>query len=97
MNSEVEQQPVVEQTGSAYIAKAMPRDPDEPVLTSCIGATEQAAKDGLMEEARDVIPVVIRNLDWPTDASTIEYSGYKFTVTDRAFYTECPSKRDSHV
>jgi len=69
---------------TVYIAKAMREDPDEPVYTTKIGETREAAKQALLIVMTGKIPVTIHNLDW--DKDTARKDGWKFFVKQKTLY-----------
>ena len=55
---------------TVYIAMAMREDPDEPVYTTKIGETREAAKQAVLDVMVKEIPVTVYNLNWDEDNKT---------------------------
>jgi hypothetical protein len=69
---------------TVYIAKAMKEDPDEPVYTTKIGETREAAKQALLIVMTEKIPVTVHNLDW--DKDNTRKDGWIFLVKEKKLY-----------
>jgi len=69
---------------TVYIAKAMKGNPDEPVYTTKIGETREAAKQAVLDVMVEKIPVTVYNLDWDEDHKT--KGGWIFFVKEKKLY-----------
>jgi len=69
---------------SVYIAKAMKENPDEPVFTTRVGKTPQAAKDTVVDVMETHYPVIVHGLQW--DEPNTEYRGWIFHLKERDLY-----------
>ena len=69
---------------TVYIAKAMREDPEEPVYTTKIGETREAAKQAVLDVMVKEIPVTVYNLSWDEDNKTKD--GWIFFVKEKKLH-----------